>query len=71
MSDAPSPLLPLSVAHLISRFSLCKCGSIVFSANSEADREEMEVLRIESMILQCCNVLQVTAAERVRERKEL
>lgn len=43
----------------------------MFSANSEADREEMEVLRIESMILQCCNVLQVTAAERVRERKEL
>lgn len=61
------PLLPLSVAHLISLVSLSLNVDPVFSANSEAAREEREVSRIESMILQCCNVPQATAAERGRE----
>ena len=36
----------------------------MFSAKSEAEREEMGVLGIEGMILECCNVPQVAAAAR-------
>jgi len=41
----------------------------VLNVKSEAEIEEREVLKIESMVLQHCNVLQVTAAERERERE--
>lgn len=42
----------------------------MFSTDWEAEREEREVLRIESMILQCCNMPQVTAAESGVEGRE-
>lgn len=68
MTDAPSPPPAALCCSLnLSHFSLPKCGSIVFGANSEAERGEREVWRIEGMILQCCNVPQVTVAGRGRE----
>lgn len=71
VTDASLNLLPLSVAQLISDAPLHLYMCIHSVQRNLRQREEREVLRNESMILQCCNVPQVTAAERGEEGRSL
>lgn len=68
MSDAPSPFLHLTAAHLISVAFLPLNLDPRCLVQIHRLGEEREVERIKCMMLQCSNVPQVAAAERERER---